>query len=89
MGEVIGSAIVLLAVVVMVGGGLAVVLHLVRHDPHAVESPRFRNHQAMARWIDAVLRTPGVAGEISSEDADRARHLLAEFYGERPMRGER
>lgn len=89
MGEIIGSAIVLLAVVVLVGGGVTVVAHQLRPEPHSVESPRFRNHQAMARWIETILRDDKVNHAIPPADQERARTLLATFYDERPLRGAR
>lgn len=86
MGEVIGAAIVLIAVVILVGGGITVVVRQTRPDPNAVDSPRYRNHLAMARWIEAMLRDDMVSCTIRAEEQDRARQLLSTFYDEKPGR---
>ncbi len=86
MGEIIGSAIILIAVVVLVGGGISFAVHQLRPEPHTVDHPRFRNHLAMARWIEAMLRDDKVTPTIQSGDIARAKRLLAEFYDERPER---
>ena len=84
MGEVIGAAIVLIAVVILVGGGITVVVRQTRPDPNAIESPQYRNHLAMARWIEAILRDDMVACTIRAEEQERARTLLSTFYDEKP-----
>jgi hypothetical protein len=67
VGEVIGAAIILVAVVFLVAGGITIVVRQTRPDPNAVNSPQYRNH-------------------IETDDRNRGRHLLAEFYDERPGR---
>ena len=45
-------------------------------------SPEYRNHQAMARWIQRRLDDDLVRPLVREEDQEEARRLLAEFYGE-------
>ena len=84
MGEVLGAAIVLVAVVVLVSGGVGIVVRQTRPDPNALDSPRYRNHLAMARWIESMLRDEMVSCTIAAADQERGRRLLADFYGEKP-----
>ena len=47
---------------------------------------QFRNHQAMARWIDRQLNDEMASASIPPEQRHAARELLAEFYGDDPRR---
>lgn len=45
---------------------------------------QFRNHQAMARWIDHQLSDEMASASIPSAERQAGRDLLAEFYGDEP-----
>ncbi len=85
MGEVLGGAIVLVAVVVLLLGGVALATQLFRSSRGELETPRFRNHQAMARWIDGVLSDEMTRPLIPEDRLRAARRLLAEFYDEKEL----
>jgi hypothetical protein len=82
MGEVIGIVLILVIVVVLVGGGMTFAVRITKPDPNAVESPQFRNHLAMARWIEQAVNDDMVRVTIPSERQQSAKRLLDEFYRE-------
>jgi hypothetical protein len=45
-------------------------------------SPEYRNHQAMARWIERRLDDEMVRPLLGEADQSEARRLLTDFYGE-------
>ena len=47
------------------------------------DSPQYRNHLAMARWIERHLRDDMVAVTIAPAEKDEAARLLQQFYGDR------
>ena len=55
MGEIIGGALVLVAVVALLGGGVTFMVRTNRAGRDTTEQPDYRNHLAMARWIEHAL----------------------------------
>lgn len=49
------------------------------------DSPQYRNHLAMARWIERHLRDDMVAVTIPEREKVEAARLLEQFYGERQI----
>ena len=47
------------------------------------DSPQYRNHLAMARWIERHLRDDMVAVTIPPPEKEEATRLLQQFYGDR------
>jgi flagellar basal body-associated protein FliL len=82
MGEVIGIVLILVIVVVLIGGGLTFAVRITKPDPSAVESPQFRNHMAMARWIEHAVTDDMVRVTLAPEKQQTAKKLLDEFYRE-------
>jgi hypothetical protein len=77
----------LLALVV----GVAVVVAIARDRaararglalPPGSEPAAYRNHLAMARWIEGRLSDDMVRPLLPAEEQERARGLLSEFYGD-------
>jgi hypothetical protein len=83
MGEVIGIVVILVIVVVLIGGGITFAVRITKPDPNAVESPQFRNHMAMARWIEQAVNDDMVRVTLAAEKQESAKKLLAEFYREK------
>lgn len=80
--------VVIVGVAVVVGGGVWAVRALAaparpQQAALSTTSKTYRNHQAMARWVDRQLNDDMVRVTISEEDQGTARRLLAEFYDER------
>ncbi len=51
--------------------------------PSEVESVEaYRNHLAMARWIELQLKDDLVRSSVAAEEEERARRLLKDFYGD-------
>ncbi|MBA2283220.1 MAG: hypothetical protein H0W25_18580 [Acidimicrobiia bacterium] len=78
-------------VVVLAAGGWAVAARAwasgsrrVVGDPRrAIDDPAVhRNHQAMARWIDARVGDDLVRPLLPESEQQKAKALLAEFYGD-------
>jgi hypothetical protein len=82
VGEVIGIVLILVIVVVLIGGGMTFAVRITKPDPNAVESPQFRNHMAMARWIEQTVNDDMVRVTIPSDKQQAAKRLLDEFYRE-------
>lgn len=82
MGEVIGIVVILVIVVVLIGGGMTFAVRITKPDPNAVDSPQFRNHLAMARWIEQAVNDDMVRVTIPQERQQSAKRLLDEFYRE-------
>ena len=80
MGEVIGIVLILVIVVVLIGGGMTFAVRITKPDPNALESPQFRNHMAMARWIEQAVNDDMVRVTIPAERQQSAKKLLDEFY---------
>ena len=80
MGEVIGIVLILVIVVVLIGGGMTFAVRITKPDPNTLESPRFRNHMAMARWIEQTVNDDMVRVTIPAERQQTAKKLLDEFY---------
>jgi hypothetical protein len=82
--------LIALVVVLAAGGWVIAARSFVARSRRVVGDPRraiddpavHRNHQAMARWIDARVGDDLVRPLIPEADQERARALLAEFYGE-------
>lgn len=86
MGEVVAIAVI---VVLAVAGFVVAARAVLGGNPRALSDPAralepgtHRNHLAMARWIDARIHDDMVRPLLSEPDVERARSLLAEFYGE-------
>ena len=48
-----------------------------------IESPEaYRNHLAMARWIELQLKDDLVRSSVEEQEQARAKRLLEEFYGD-------
>lgn len=82
MGELIAIVLVLVLVVVLLAGGITFAVKVTRPDPNAIDSPQYRNHQAMARWIEHILDDDMVSVTIPADRQGSARKLLDEFYKE-------
>jgi hypothetical protein len=82
VGELIAIVLVLVVVVVLLAGGITFAVKVTRPDPNAVESPQYRNHLAMARWIEHILNDDMVRVTIPADRQGSARKLLDEFYKE-------
>jgi hypothetical protein len=51
--------------------------------PAEIESVEaYRNHLAMARWIELQLKDDLVRSSVAEEEQARAKRLLEEFYGD-------
>jgi hypothetical protein len=51
--------------------------------PSEVESAEaYRNHLAMARWIELQLKDDLVRSSVAADEEERARRLLKDFYGD-------
>lgn len=51
--------------------------------PGEIESAEaYRNHLAMARWIELQLKDDLVRTSVPEDEQARARRLLGEFYGD-------
>lgn len=80
--------LVVVAVVCLLVGALYAVLaisRLVRRAAWPGDSPQYRNHLGMARWIERQLRDDMVQVTIAQPEKDEARRLLEGFYGERHL----
>jgi hypothetical protein len=76
------------AVVFLLVGSVYAVLatsRLVRRAAWPGDSPQYRNHLSMARWIERQLRDDMVQVTIAQAEKDEARRLLGDFYGERDL----
>jgi hypothetical protein len=82
VGELIAIVLLLVLVVVLLAGGITFAVKVTRPDPNAVESPQYRNHLAMARWIEHILNDDMVSVTIPADRQGSARKLLDEFYKE-------
>ena len=82
MGEIIGGALVLVAVVALLGGGVTFMVRTNRAGRDTTEQPDYRNHLAMARWIEHALDDDMERVVIPEERQASARRLLAGFYRE-------
>jgi hypothetical protein len=52
-------------------------------SPAEIESVEaYRNHLAMARWIELQLKDDLVRSSVAEEEQVRAKRLLDEFYGD-------
>ncbi|MGI8793525.1 MAG: hypothetical protein ACR2H3_10155 [Acidimicrobiales bacterium] len=60
---------------------------MVKRSAWPGDSPQYRNHLAMARWIERHLRDDMVAVTIQSAEKTEAARLLEQFYGERQVGG--
>jgi flagellar basal body-associated protein FliL len=82
VGEVIGIVLILVIVVVLIGGGMTFAVRITKPDPNAVESPQFRNHLAMARWIEQATNDDMIRVTIPPDKQQSAKRLLDDFYRE-------
>lgn len=83
MGEVLAGAILLVVVVsVLVGSAVGLINYWRRAAPD-VDSPMYRNHLAMARWIEHGLADDMERATVPDERQHSARKLLSEFYKEK------
>jgi hypothetical protein len=80
VGEVIVIVVILVIVVVLVGGGLTFAVRITKPDPNALESPLYRNHLAMARWIEQILNDEMVRVTIPAERQQAAKRLVDDFF---------
>ncbi len=80
--------LVVVAVVFLLVGTFYAVLaigRLVRRAAWPGDSPQYRNHLGMARWIERQLRDDMVQVTIPEEEKRAARQLLERFYGEKEI----
>jgi hypothetical protein len=81
------ARILVLAVIVFLGLGaayLAVLLsRAARREALPTDSPVYRNHLGMARWIERSLGDDMVRVTIPEREQREAQRLLEQFYGER------
>lgn len=84
----------MIRVLIMAGGVFMVILAVyliiaitqtVKRSAWPGDSPQYRNHLAMARWIERHLRDDMVAVTIPPAEKDEAARLLEQFYGERQV----
>jgi hypothetical protein len=61
------------------------IVQTVRRSAWPGDSPQYRNHLGMARWIERQLRDDMVQVTIPGEEKRVARQLLEQFYGERQI----
>ncbi len=76
-----------LVVLLLVGGvylALAIV-QTVRRAAWPGDSPQYRNHLGMARWIERQLHDDMVQVTIPDDQKRAAQQLLEQFYGERQI----
>lgn len=66
---------------------MLMVIQMVKRAAWPGDSPQYRNHLAMARWIERHLRDDMVAVTIPPAEKDEAARLLEQFYGERQVGG--
>ena len=69
-------------------GGVYLALSIVQTVRRAAwpgDSPQYRNHLGMARWIERQLRDDMVQVTIPREEKQAAHQLLEQFYGERQI----
>jgi hypothetical protein len=82
----VGEIIVLAVLIVVMGGvgtGLAAAAKTNRKERlDATETPEYRNHLAMARWIEHTLEDDMERVVVPEARQKRARTLLADFYKE-------
>lgn len=88
MGEVLGVLLLLVVGVPVVVGGVVWAARSLGAGPALppalpASSLDFRNHQAMARWIERQLNDDMVRVTMTEDDQTTARKLLADFYDER------
>ena len=75
-------------VLLLLLGSLYLVLAMIRSTKQAAwpgDSPQYRNHQGMARWIERQLGDDMVQVTISDREKVEARRLLGDFYGDRAI----
>jgi hypothetical protein len=80
--------VLLAAVVVAVLVAVYIVLQLIRMTKRATwpgDSPQYRNHLSMARWMERQLRDDMVQVSIPPPEKAEAQRLLEQFYGERQI----
>lgn len=80
----VASVIVAIVLVVYV---VLLMFRMMRRAQWPGDSPQYRNHLGMARWIDRQLRDDMVNVTIPPIDRAEARKLLEEFY-DAPQLGE-
>ena len=85
MGAILGATIVLVIVVATIVGAVVVVSRTANASRPLTELPEYRNHLAMARWIEHVLDDDLERACIPEERQVKARHLLSAFYNEREL----
>lgn len=61
------------------------IMQMVKRSAWPGDSPQYRNHLSMARWIERHLRDEMVAVTIPPKEKDEAARLLEQFYGERQI----
>lgn len=82
MGDVLAAVIVLVVVIVMITGGVGALWHTSKDAKPETQRPEYRNHLAMARWIEHTL-DDDMERVVVPENRQRiARKLLSEFYRE-------
>lgn len=80
MGEVIALVLVLIIVVSVLGGGAYFVVGVNRSHRPEVDSQSYKNHLALARWVEHCLADDMVRPIIPEVKQQSAKKLLAEFY---------
>jgi hypothetical protein len=69
--------------VVAAGYLVLVSARMVRRSSWPGDSPQYRNHLGMARWMERQLGDDMVQVTIPPHEKAEARRLLEDFYGER------
>lgn len=80
----IASVIVAIVLVVYL---VMLMISMMRRAQWPGDSPQYRNHLGMARWIERQLRDDMVNVTIPPVDRSEAKKLLEEFY-DAPQLGE-
>ena len=88
------DVIVVVVIIAIIYSFVAPALNRRREDSVAIGQPpagsrgdiesaeAYRNHLAMARWIDLQLKDDLVRSSVPEDEQARAKRLLDEFYGE-------
>lgn len=84
------TALVIAIVVFLVLGAISLAVFIARSEssgPSPHDSPDYRNHLAMARWIERQLNDDMVRVTVPEPAQVEARELLDRFYRERRQLG--
>lgn len=83
MGEVLAGTVILIAVVSLLVGAAVAIPRAFRASAPEVDTPTYRNHLGMARWIEHVLLDDLERACVPEDRQQAARKLLSAFYNEK------